>query len=153
MCAWPAHGWYSTEAHRRRERILDGLRRLNSEERAWLHRFYRTPHSSHQYLPAMLACMTDMSSRKWGASVVAKVAVASAKSEVVVEPRFAKRGKTNVVRISRAGEALYEIRNKSAKSAYLAECGTPLIVKCDCKAYARRVWQCLVSMKLSVDQV
>lgn len=96
--------------------------------------------------------MTSMRPRKWGPSVVARVVGAGAEPEEVVVPRSAERGKTNVVMISRGGKALYEPRNKRRKSVYVAECGTPCIIKCDRKAHARQIWQDLVSIKISVDR-
>lgn len=79
------------------------------------------------------------------------VVVAGVGSGVGMEPGLAEGDKTDTVMKSRAGGATYRVQNKDAKSAYVAECGTPRRIKRDRKAHARRIQQCSVFIKISVE--
>lgn len=56
---------------------------------------------------AILACMTDIRPRNWEVSVVERAVIAGPKSEVVVGPRSAEEGRTDILMISRARDAPY----------------------------------------------
>lgn len=84
--------------------------------------------------------------------MVARVVVADAELDVVVEPGSAEGGETDVEVISRAGEETYGICNLDEKSSYVTECGTLCIINCDREAHARRIRECLVSIKISVNR-
>lgn len=80
--------------------------------------------------PAMLTCMTDITLRKWGVTVLTAVRVAATKSNVVEDPRVVEGDLTDGVVVPDAGGATQGICNKATESASETWLETSRMRKC-----------------------